>query len=60
MIVVGVRGADGFAKLLMGSVSSAVTQQANCPVVIFPAYSRSDADIQQEITKDLMHASAGK
>ena len=36
LVVVGARGGSGFARLLVGSVSSEVVQHSACPVVIVP------------------------
>ena len=41
MIVLGSRGAGGFTRLMMGSVSSQVAQHAPCPVLIVPAEDHS-------------------
>lgn len=43
MVVVGSGGAGGFARIVLGSVSTKVVHHAQCPVVVVPARSTHPA-----------------
>jgi nucleotide-binding universal stress UspA family protein len=40
LLVLGSRGAGGFARLLMGSIATQVAHHAYCPIVIIPPADR--------------------
>ncbi|MFJ3879222.1 universal stress protein [Streptomyces sp. NPDC090077] len=57
MLVMGSRGRGGFATLLLGSNSRAVSTTASCPVVVVP---HADRDAAADPAGEAAGASAGK
>jgi nucleotide-binding universal stress UspA family protein len=55
LLVLGSRGAGGFARLLMGSIATQVAHHAYCPIVIIPppTASASGDRSRREKTKDI-------
>lgn len=54
MIIVGSRGHGGFAGMLLGSVSSACAEHANCPVLVVHSGSKEPAggDSKHEVARE--------
>lgn len=48
LVVLGSRGAGGFARLLLGSVSSQLVHHASCPVVVIPP---EDKDLYRTVPR---------
>ncbi len=46
LMVLGSRGAGGFARLMMGSVTTQVAQHAVCPVLIVPPENRPESHLE--------------